>query len=60
MNQRKAKRIRSEMRENLQDPYFSEVPGFILDSAVKSATRKAKDFYNNLTKKKRHKFEITQ
>lgn len=63
MNQRKAKRIRSELRENLQDPYFQDHPiaeQNLLESAVKRATRNAKKFYLNISKNKRNKFEITQ
>lgn len=60
MNQRKAKRIRAELRENFQDPYFSKVPIHVMEKAVKRATRSAKKFYTGISRQKRNRFEIIQ
>lgn len=59
MNQKKAKRIRSDMRMAIaQDPTFRELPTAALPGMTKKAMRTAKQFYNNIARPKRRRFEI--
>ena len=61
MNQRKAKRIRADMRMAIaQDPIFKDVPIASFPKFLKRATRRAKSFYGSIIRSKRHRFEVIE